>query len=341
MSQFHITASKQTGVSVIEIMVSIAISLILLAGVMQIMLTNKHTYRVQEAFARLQENGRFAIDFLAKDIRMAGFFGCGSGANAPNNIVDLDQDGIADEVASFSGNGLSGFEYSGLPLVLNSSTNLISTDVLPNTDIIKITRGTNAGLHISEPSYQNDANIKLDPVLAQGMFSQDDILFVTNCEASDIFATTGVSVSGGANSHLDISHAANANLTSHLSKVYQDDAEVMKMVSHYYYVGTNSAGVPALFRASLGNNASILKEELVEGIEDLQLLYGEDTDDDRVVNVYADAGSVTDFTKVISIRITLTVRTIEDNIASQTTAAGDKRLRRSFTTSVTIRNRLA
>ena len=59
---------RQNGISIVEIMVSIAISLILLAGVMQIMLTNKQTYRVQEAFARLQENGRFAMDFLAKDM---------------------------------------------------------------------------------------------------------------------------------------------------------------------------------------------------------------------------------------------------------------------------------
>jgi len=78
MVQLRNSRYTQGGISVVEIMVSIAISLILLAGVMQIMFTNKQTYRVQEAFARLQENGRFAMDFLAKDIRMAGFIGCGS-----------------------------------------------------------------------------------------------------------------------------------------------------------------------------------------------------------------------------------------------------------------------
>jgi type IV pilus assembly protein PilW len=332
---------KQRGISIIEIMISIAISLILLAGIMQIMFTNKQTYRVQEAFARLQENGRFAVNFLAKDIRMAGFFGCSSAVDAPNNIVDLDQDGVADAISNFNGNGLSGYEYANLPLALNSTVSLAAADVLSNTDIIQIKRATNTGLNIDEPSYQNDANIKLDPVLAQGMFAQNDILFVTDCQASDIFAATGVSVNGnGANSHLDISHGNNANLDPKLSRIYQNDAEVMKMVSHLYYLGTNSAGEPALFRASLGNNGAIAKEELVEGVEDLQLLYGEDTTGDHVVNVYEDASSVSDFTKVVSVRITLTVRTIEDNIAAQTTAAGDKRLRRTFTTSVTIRNRV-
>lgn len=334
---------RQNGISIVEIMVSIAISLILLAGVMQIMLTNKQTYRVQEAFARLQENGRFAMDFLAKDIRMAGFFGCGSMVEKPNNLVDLDNDTYADSFTEFSGDGLAGFEYANLPLALNSSTSLTTGQVLPNTDILQIKHAMNTGLHIDEPSYQNDANIKLDPVLAQGMFNQYDLLFVTDCEKADIFVATGISVTTGVNGHFNIAHAQgpHQNLDNKLSKIYQNDAEVMKFVSNLYYVGNNSAGVPALFRASLSNNASISTEELVEGVEDLQILYGEDTDDDGVVNVYEDSASVTDFTKVVSARITLTVRTIEDNIATHTTAAGDKRLRRTFTTSIAIRNRVS
>ena len=328
---------KQSGISIVEIMVSVAISLILLAGVMQIFLANKQTYRVQEAFSRLQENGRYAMQFLAQDIRMAGFFGCASAIDAPENLVDFDKDGSADDIAGFSGNGLVGFEYSNLPLTLNGTTSLTTANVLPNTDIIQIKRGANSGIYVDEPAYTNDANIKLDPVLAAGMFSQDDVLFVTDCEKADIFAVTNIGNTGG---HLNLAHGNNSNLDPKLSKIYQQDAEVMKMVSNLYYLGNNSAGVPALFRASLGNNGSIITEELVEGIEDMQLLYGEDTDDDGVVNVYTDSASVTDFTKVLNVRITVTVRTIEDNIASQTTAAGDKRLRRNFTTSITIRNRV-
>ena len=329
--------NRQSGISIVEIMVGVALSLILLAGVMQIFLTNKQTYRVQEAFSRLQENGRYAMQFLAKDIRMAGFFGCASAIDEPTNLVDFDKNGTADAIASFSGNGLSGFEHSDLPLVLNSTTTLTAANVLSNTDIIQIKRATNTGLYIADPAARDDANIKLDPVLASGMFAEDDVLFVTDCEAADIFAATGVGNGGG---YTNISHANDANLGPKLSKVYQNDAEVMKMVSNLYYLGTNSAGVPALFRASLGNNGSILTEELVEGIEDMQLMYGEDTDNDGVVNVYVDSALVADFTKVLNIRLTITVRTVEDNIASQTTAAGDKRLRRSFTTSVAIRNRM-
>jgi hypothetical protein len=43
----------------------------------------------------------------------------------------------------------------------------------------------------------------------------------------------------------------------------------------------------------------------------------------------------------VTVRITLTVRTIEDNIAREVSAQGDKRLRRNFTTSIAIRNRVS
>jgi type IV pilus assembly protein PilW len=326
----------QSGISVVEIMVGVAISLILLAGVMQIFLTNKQTYRVQEAFSRLQENGRYAIQFLAQDIRMAGFFGCASGVDNPKNIVNLDGDSDADEIAEFTGNGLTGLQTSDLPLTLNATTTLSS--VYGSSDILQIKRSSNSGIHIDGPMTALSAAIKLDPATATGVFQVNDILFVTDCEKADIFAATSVTPLGG---YINIAHANTNNLGNFLQKVYQEDAEIMKMVVNTYYLDTNSAGVPALFRASMGNNASIATEELVEGVENMQLLYGVDTDDDSVVNKYVTSAGVSDFSDVVTVRITLTIRTIEDNIARELTAQGDKRLRRNFTTSIAIRNRVS
>jgi type IV pilus assembly protein PilW len=327
---------KQSGISVVEIMISVAISLILLAGVMQIFLTNKQTYRVQEAFSRLQENGRYAIQFLSQDIRMAGFFGCASGVDNPKNIVNLDGDAVADDIAEFTGNGLTGLQASDLPLTLNSSTTL--TSVYGSSDILQIKRSSNSGIHVDGPMTALSTPIKLDPATATGVFQVNDILFVTDCEKADIFAVTSVTPLGG---FINIAHANTNNIGNFLQKIYQDDAEVMKMVINTYYVDTNSAGVPALFRASMGNNASIATEELVEGVENMQLLYGIDTDDDSVVNKYVTSAGVADFSDVVNVRITLTIRTIEDNIARELTPEGDKRLRRNFTTSIAIRNRVS
>jgi len=56
-------------------MVALTISLVLLGGVMQIFLSNKQSYRVQENLGRIQENGRFAVDLIARTLRMTGWQG--------------------------------------------------------------------------------------------------------------------------------------------------------------------------------------------------------------------------------------------------------------------------
>jgi type IV pilus assembly protein PilW len=63
----------QRGFTIVEIMVALVISLILLAGVSQIFLANRETYRMQAGLARVQENARFTIDQLRNEISMAGF----------------------------------------------------------------------------------------------------------------------------------------------------------------------------------------------------------------------------------------------------------------------------
>jgi type IV pilus assembly protein PilW len=63
----------QRGLSLVEILVALTISLFLIAGVIQLFIGSKQTYRFNDAQSRLQENGRFAIDRMAWDIRMAGY----------------------------------------------------------------------------------------------------------------------------------------------------------------------------------------------------------------------------------------------------------------------------
>lgn len=64
---------RQIGLTLIEIMVALLIGAFLLAGVIQIFIVNKQTYRVQENQSRIQENGRFAVDYLNRYIRLAGY----------------------------------------------------------------------------------------------------------------------------------------------------------------------------------------------------------------------------------------------------------------------------
>ncbi len=64
---------RQSGLTLIELMIAIALSLLVLAAILQLFIGTKQSYNLQEGMARMQENGRYAVDLLAQDIGMAGF----------------------------------------------------------------------------------------------------------------------------------------------------------------------------------------------------------------------------------------------------------------------------
>ena len=72
------TRAAMKGFSLVEIMVALGISLFILAGIGYVYTNSKQTYRVQDQLSRLQENGRLAFEYLTRDIRMAGYWGCGT-----------------------------------------------------------------------------------------------------------------------------------------------------------------------------------------------------------------------------------------------------------------------
>ena len=189
----------------------------------------------------------------------------------------------------------------------------------------------------------------MDNGLAQG-----DIVMIADCEAADIFQVSNSNPGGtgtlvhntGATTSPGNYNATNPGCpgggNAHcLSKVYAGDANVFGTQEISYNIGTGSEGEPALFRNGL---------EFLDGVENLQILYGEDTDGDAVANYYVPASQVVDMLQVISVRFAVVVRSATDRLtvgANQTYAvlgtnvtAGDTRLRQVYTSTVTVRNRL-
>lgn len=64
---------SQQGLSLIELMVAIVLGLLLINGALEMLLTSRNTYRNTDDISRIQENGRFALELLASNIRMAGY----------------------------------------------------------------------------------------------------------------------------------------------------------------------------------------------------------------------------------------------------------------------------
>lgn len=368
-----INLNYQHGFTIIEIMVAVTLSLIVLAGVIQIYFGSKATSRLQEASSEVQESGRFAIDFISKDVRMAGYIGCAnSDFVAVSNNVSTTQAGNADArttAATFDGtNGIIGYDYDGIILNFpadltnyglapyNSSTP-VAGDVIGETSIIYMqgARGCQGGDIVCHNNASS--TVKACPGTIGNVNSaeyrianndtcqiaQNDIVLLSNCVTADIHAVTN---NPSGSNYVTIGHGSSLNNSSDLTASYGSGSSIYKMSVQLYYIGMGTSGRPALFRSELRGN-TMVAEELVEGIYDMAITYGEDPDADNAPNRYVEAEDVTNWEEVISARISLFTRSRRDDVAEVPTTyrfdAGDvtdSRLRREFTSTITLRNRV-
>ena len=120
---------------------------------------------------------------------------------------------------------------------------------------------------------------------------------------------------------------------------------------------TVAASAVVVNQFSIDNNSALRclsttnpnPQPLVENVEDMQITYGVDANGTGSANYYVDANSVTNWSQVVSLHVSLLLRSQEDNLApvAQTyqyngaaTTAADSRLRTVFNTTIALRNLL-
>ncbi len=309
---------QQHGMTLVELMVAITISLTMLAGVVQIFIGNKQTYRVTEELSRVQENGRFTMDFLAREVRMADFWGCANAAvdvtnhlnppNPPNTPAAHPVDPWANNtIAGANNTGLNGSDTLTLQGAYGEGIGIVSHALATATfDLTTVNHGLDDG----------------------------DVVIATDCEKADVIEVTtsnpgtDVTVIAGLGSN----NPGFGNNTFPGAE-YNNSGTLYRVKSVTYSILPGASGEPALFRNENGNNV-----ELVEGVQNMQVLFGEDTDGDLTANRYLPAGAAgLVMNNVVSIRITLTLITLRDLIRSDNTFG---RISRTYTTTASIRNRL-
>ena len=365
------STARQQGLSMIELMISLAISTFLMLGVFQIFIGSSSTDKVSHAFARVQENGRLALDILTRNLRMAGYQGC-----IDPEIVDMNI--IADNAPTtgMSDQAIWGYETDTSAWdVTNRDNNLDNiSGVHVGSDLVYLQYVSPTGVNVICTGSGNsctavNANIKIDNN-SIGL-SKYDIAVVTDCESADMFRI--VNNAKGSDDKVTLAHSNSHNTTNNLSKPYKDDAQVMAFEALAFYVkdtGRNTSqgdDIYALYQfdstfqdgSGTGTYITGREQELVEGIEQLQILYGQRLSDGNMRFIPAD-GSNLDFTEVEAIRIGLLVSSPEAVLNSNDNAtyklpgedvqpAGttlavathpvDRRLRQVFNSTIVLRNR--
>lgn len=349
----------QMGLSLIELMVAMLISLLLLGGVLQVFLSSKDLYRTNTAVARVQEGGRFATEFLAFDIRHAGY----KGDCLTPPLIHLDETSPEYEADLFDMSiAIRGWDD-------DTNTDLLATR-LEKTDAVLVKHaGQASGATASNNTPVSASTINLDRT---GDIPSGSLVLVADSKGCDLFQKTNQtnsnSLTRGSNGGSPGNKKGGAK--KDWTHEYDQNMQILMLQSFIYYLDENIAGMPSLFRLN-ANNGDPTAEELVEGVIDMQVTYGIDNDGDRQADAYVKAGTNNlaaagegNWSKVVSARVSLLVVSTETNVLDQAqqftypAAAGitkeddfavyddgvvtlkDNRVGQVFTTTVAIRNRL-
>lgn len=365
------------GFTLVEIMVSLVISSILMLGVIQVFSGSKRNSKVNEAVSRVQENARFAMESILTDLRKAGYVGC-----SPDNIKNyVDTSGGGDDDIFNLSTGTGGWEYtasstkpgttsSGSPYTIPSPFTVTSAvsnwdnsnsvdlhsslanKVAPGSDVI-IIKWAEPVPGVTGAKSNNEKNVTVGTTAPHG-FEQGDVVLLSDCNGGDLFTNTST-----ADKQLTRGTAAGwepGNVAgSGWSQDWEKQTQVMRVQSKAYYIGMGAGGGPALWRASYHNSVSdsgadtVIKEELVEGIENIQFLYGVDSDDDGIIDSYNTAENVS-HAQVASLQMGMIVASDAESLSTAKSRTlnvigtyiktpNDRKLRYVFSSTTKLRNK--
>lgn len=249
------------GFTLVELMVSMVLSLFLIAGMVQLFIGTRQVARVQDSLSRVQENGRYAIELIGRELRKAGYK---SNAFIVNDAA----------FPAFDG----------------------STSSLPNID-----------------------------------FAAGDAIAGSDTSLSLRYQGSGSPAAGGDGLIQDCLG----------SNVAEGDIAII----------TFSVIDNVLNCQSTNDTTGVTEPQpLVDGVEAFRVSYGEDTNDNNYADDYIASAAVTDWENVVSVRVQLLLATEDDNLTetaqpytfngATVNNPGDKKLRRVYSTVISVRNRL-
>lgn len=360
-----IKAVQQRGLSVVELLISLVIGMAVIAGSIQVVVSSKRSFMDQDEVSFIQANARYALDVMSKDIRMAGYMGCATPHTAQMaNSINV---GAPDYISL---HGLRGFEgeanTDGFPADFKA-------DVKEGTDAILIRRAADTGE--LDVKGHNPASAVVD-IWGAHEYPSGSILMIVDasCRNVGLFQTTGSSTN-------KVNHNTGAGTPGNCTKIikgnfncndcmsspnkvnncagygtatgtYSPGSKIMQFVAHAYYIGESTVmpGMPALRRQAFNTSggAANTSEEIALGVEDMEILYGVDSNNDGNVDQMRKASEIAsedDWETVISVQISLVFRSQMPvlNAAEKKTLAGteynDRYMRQVVNSTIRIRNR--
>ena len=258
--------SRQAGVSMVELLVAMLLGVFLLFALVEILINGKSSFGSANHMSRLQENGRIATNLLVTDLKRAGYMG---GNSDPAGII-----GTADQVAAVASTCANN-DTSWGRMVTRPVDGLDDTNTgyacIPDATYL---RGDVVTIRYAAPWVTTGAKDTNRLYLRSSLFE-------------------GRIFEGKDDAHGD----------NDIADLPQSDRELL---AYSYFVGNSGRNcgddaVPSLFRVRLNNSGQPTVDELLPGVENLQVQYSDGSQ-------YFDADNVPDWDNIMTVRVWLLIR---------------------------------
>jgi type IV pilus assembly protein PilW len=268
--------ARALGLSLVELLVALAIGSILIVGATFVYQQSRSTFTTSDAVARLQENARYALSIIEPDVQLAGYYGF---SNSPDDLKFMWGGTTAAVVPSMQMQ-TSSPRVAALDAAFHTCGDNFAIDVLATVEGV------------------NDAYTLACAAQGGGARALTDALTIRRASTEALGAATNgtlqmlVSRLSPSNQYVLADGALPAS-----PAVAPEMVEVRDLVVRTYYISNDSdpavIGVPALRVKALGPGG-FTDEEIMSGIEDLQVQFGIDTGDydgDGIIDIGLDGNA--------------------------------------------------
>lgn len=277
---------RQKGFTLVELLVALGVGAVLLLGLATLFSQNKRSFLNNEDIARLQEDGRFALEELARDIGAAGFF-----------AELIDPSSVETVEAS-----LSGAPDCGVPAAPPTPwIYTVNQGGLINNAMAIVDNATGAAAGASFPCINGGE-------VAPG----SDVIAIKRVAGAPSPATAAARVYIRENGTRGIVFQNPANIAPPLPAPNRDWEYTPRIYFVRSYAEAPGDGIPTLCRKVLtpGTPPTLRDECIAQGVESVQLEFGIDTDNNGSVNAYVANPTAAQLEQLAAVRIYVLARSV-------------------------------
>ncbi len=287
---------RQSGFNLVEVMVALTIGLLLLAGLVSLVVNTSQNFDEADKSSQQMESGRFALDLISFDLQHAGFYG---DLSSPQTL------GLPGAMPLACSLLLADIE-AALPLAVQGE----DAPVVSTLNCINNHKAGTDTLVIRRTAATQTENVNN---LAVGQLYLQTLPIPPPTGGMPYILATA---SGGAGDAATFTLTRQVTTTNPVPSL----GDIRKLRTDIYFVSRCSSAactdtLPTLMRTEIqvsGGNLGWNTVPLVEGVEDMQIDYGIDTNGDSIVdNFVTDPGTVLGWSQVMTARIHLLIRNTE------------------------------